>query len=124
MDYSFTNGSGSIVPGTTDIGNHTDDGNTLITLPFPVTLYGNTYTTANAGSNGFLSFGTFSNFFYSGCLPQAAFTYTIFPFEVDQITSDTGKGIFTLTTGVTPHSHLLHRMARLPVWYVHDLSGE
>ena len=42
------NGSGSIVSGTTDIGNHTDDGATLITLPFPVTIYDQTYTTANA----------------------------------------------------------------------------
>ena len=31
---------------------------TAITLPFPVTIYGNTYTTANAGSNGYLSFAT------------------------------------------------------------------
>src|SRR5436190_13056110 len=97
-NYVISNSTGAIVPGTTDIGNHTDDGNTLVTLPFPVTLYGNTYTTANAGSNGFLSFGAFSNFFYSGCLPNSSFNYTIFPFETDQITAAVGKGIFTITT--------------------------
>src|SRR5204863_6125252 len=62
------------------------------------------YTTAAAGSNGFLSLsGTFVNNFYSGCLPNTGFTYTIFPFEVDQITSAAGKGIFTMTTGTAPN---------------------
>jgi hypothetical protein len=91
------------VPGTTDIGNHTDDGATFVTLPFPVTLYGNTYATANAGSNGYLSFATFVNNFYSGCLPNAGFTHTIFPFETDQNTFPAGRGIFTVTTGIAPN---------------------
>ena len=102
-NYGFSNSTGSIVPGTTDIGNHTDDGATVIALPFPVTLYGNTYTSAAAGSNGYLSFGSFINSFYSGCLPNAAFTFTIFPFETDQNTVPAGRGIFTLTTGSTPN---------------------
>ena len=103
-NYVISNASDVIVPGTTDIGNHTDDGATLINLPFPVTVYGNSYTTAYAGSNGFLSLsGTFSNFFYSGCLPNAGFTYTIFPFETDQNTVPAGRGIFTLLTGTTPN---------------------
>src|SRR4051794_35587881 len=34
-DYLITSSTGaSIVPGTTDIGNHTDDGTTAIVLPF------------------------------------------------------------------------------------------
>src|SRR5205814_2365742 len=102
--YVVSNSSGAIVPGTFDIGNHTDDAATAIALPFPVTLYGNTYTSAMAGSNGFLSLsGILSNSFYSGCLPNASFTYTIFPFEIDQITFPAGYGIFTLTTGTTPN---------------------
>src|SRR5205823_14623497 len=36
--------SGSIVPGTVDIGNHGDDTVTTISLPFPFTLYGQTFT--------------------------------------------------------------------------------
>ena len=55
--YTFTNETGTLVPGVTDIGNHTDDGDTFITLPFPVTIYDQTFTTANAGSNGHLTFG-------------------------------------------------------------------
>ena len=101
-NYNIVNGNGVLVPGTTDIGNHCDDCNTSIALPFPVSLYGNLYTTALAGSNGYLALGTPYNFFYSGCLPNANFTYTIFPFEVDQITAGPG-GHLTLTTGVTPN---------------------
>ena len=102
-NYVISNASGTIVPGTADIGNHTDDGSTVIALPFPVKLYGNTYTSATAGSNGFLSFNLFTDFMYTGCLPNASFSYTIFPFEIDQVTAAVGKGIFTVTTGVTPN---------------------
>src|SRR5262249_12717476 len=38
-DYTITTGSGTIVPGTTDTGNHADDSITVIALPFPVTFY-------------------------------------------------------------------------------------
>ncbi|MDQ2806740.1 MAG: S-layer homology domain-containing protein [Chloroflexota bacterium] len=101
--YTVTSGAGVIVPGVTDIGNHCDDCGTGITLPFPVTLYDQTYNTAQAGSNGYLSFGTADDFFYTGCLPHTGSTYNIFPFATDQITGATGKGVFTLTTGVAPN---------------------
>ena len=102
-NYGFTNSIGAIVSGGTDIGLHADDAAQVITLPFPIKLYGNTYTSAAAGSNGFLSFDTFINSFYTGCLPNSAFSYTIFPWEVDQDLRWTGNGIFTLTTGTTPN---------------------
>ena len=38
-DYTITQIGGSIVPGTTDIGNHGDDTVTTIALPFPYALY-------------------------------------------------------------------------------------
>src|SRR5437764_13839702 len=98
--YTFALGGTPFVSGVTDIGNHCDNCGTAITLPFPVSLYGTTFTTATAGSNGYFAFGTPYNFFYSGCLPNANFTYTIFPFAVDQITGAPGNyGIFTITTG-------------------------
>ena len=41
--YGITSATGQpIIPGTADIGNHCDDCTTPITLPFPVTLYGQT----------------------------------------------------------------------------------
>src|SRR5207249_1416277 len=104
-NYLFATGTATIVPGTTDIGNHTDDGGTLISLPFPVNLYGAGFSSVTAGSNGYLSFGVFVNNFYSGCIPASStgFSYTIYPWEVDQITTPTGYGIFTLTTGTSPN---------------------
>src|SRR5215831_8604042 len=48
--YQVTAGTGAIVPGTTDIGNHADDAITMISLPFPYQLYNATFTTANVDS--------------------------------------------------------------------------
>src|SRR5438552_2474083 len=57
FNYNITTGTdGTIVPGTTDIGNHVDDGYTNITFPFSVTFYGGTYNSANIGSNGLIGF--------------------------------------------------------------------
>ena len=104
QNYIVTNDAAPIAPGITDIGNHCDDCATSITLPFPFSLYGTTYTSAQAGSNGYLGFGTIDNFFYTGCLPDATATYNIFPYAVDQITGATGNyGIFTLTSGTAPN---------------------
>ena len=36
QQYVFTDGTDPIVPGDTDTGNHTDDGDTFVTLPFRV----------------------------------------------------------------------------------------
>ena len=38
--YDFTVGSDTFVPGVDDTGNHGDDVDTLISLPFTVNLYG------------------------------------------------------------------------------------
>jgi len=54
--YSITNGTDAIVAGITDTGNHCDDCDTLISLPFPFMLYGNTYNNVNVNSNGRLDF--------------------------------------------------------------------
>ena len=44
VQYVTSTGTGAIVPGTTDTGNHCDDCATAITLPFPVTVYGRPIT--------------------------------------------------------------------------------
>ena len=54
--YTTSTQAGVIVPGTTDTGNHVDDGTTPITIPFTVNLYGTPYTAANVDSNGTLQF--------------------------------------------------------------------
>ncbi|MFL5733392.1 MAG: hypothetical protein ACJ78Q_09330, partial [Chloroflexia bacterium] len=99
----------SIDPGTTDIGNHTDDGLTTIALPFPYQLYGTTYNSAQAGSNGALFFGTANSTYQVTCLPNSLGTIVIAPYWADQCTGAcgastcTGCGIFTSTSGSSPN---------------------
>ena len=108
-NYGFTVSSGSIVPGTVDTGNHTDDDSTVIALPFPYSLYDQTFASVSVGSNGHLTFGTVNNAFNPGCIPIADATYAIFPYETDlctgACTGDTGTnlGIFTSTSGSAPN---------------------
>ncbi|KAF5406625.1 MAG: Repeat domain in Vibrio, Colwellia, Bradyrhizobium and Shewanella [Candidatus Udaeobacter sp.] len=104
--------------GTTDTGNHCDDCDTLISLPFPYTLYNQTFTSVYVNSNGRLDFllnnepGGFTN----TCLPpppnQWPFDYTIFAYWDDLETNSGlsgcsnypgGCGIFTSESGVMPH---------------------
>ncbi len=114
--YTIIPGTNTIVPGTTDIGNHTDDGDTFISLPFNFQLYGNTYNGVFVSSNGRLDFLTVNDPFgyISACLPappgpNGPYDYTVFPLWTDQCTGDcfhvvcTGCGVFTSTTGSAPN---------------------
>ncbi|MFL5732727.1 MAG: dockerin type I domain-containing protein [Chloroflexia bacterium] len=95
----------SIVPGTTDVGNHCLDCTTLISLPFPVQLYGQTFSSVRASSHGNLQFAS-SSVAYLGCLPNPALDYTILAHWTDIRTDITGtvpSGIFTSVTGSAPN---------------------
>ena len=116
--YWTTSGTLPIVPGTTDIGNHCDNCDTTVTLPFPFRLYGVTYTSVMVSSNGRLDFlcnnepaGAFGV-----CLPAGSrncpFAYTIFPLwteldtHIDLIGCSAwanGCGIFTSISGTAPN---------------------
>ncbi|MFL6417205.1 MAG: kelch repeat-containing protein [Bryobacteraceae bacterium] len=118
-NYVITPGTDTIVPGTTDTGNHIDDGDTLISLPFPFTLYENTYTSVNVSSNGRLDFvcGVHDTFgVLIACIPppanQCPYDFTIFGLWED-LRTDFGLrgcagfpggncGIFTSVTGSAP----------------------
>jgi len=53
-DYATTTSTGiAIAPGTTDIGNHCDECPTPITLPFAVSVYGASFTSAVVDVNGY-----------------------------------------------------------------------
>ena len=68
MNYSFTVSSGTIVPGTVDTGNHTDDGSTVIALPFCTICMIRVLPLSTVGSNGHLTFGTVNDSFsYLAC---------------------------------------------------------
>jgi hypothetical protein len=113
-DYTLTSGTSTFVAGVDDIGNHTDDGDTPITLPFSANLYDQTFTAAEVGSNGHLTFGTANPTFGITCSPfgVAGTTYVEAPYWVDQRTDAVGTncadfasgcGIFTTTTGSAPN---------------------
>ncbi len=101
-DYEITPSVGSILPGTLDIGNHCDDCTTAVALPFPVTFYGQSFTTANVSSNGNLQF--VSNVSVPNTtLPVAFLNSAICPFWDDLTTSGGSNGIFTSITGTAPN---------------------
>ena len=109
--YNFTVGTDTFVPGVDDTGNHGDDVGTVITLPFSVTLYGQTFTSATVGSNGHMTFGTAQNGFGISCSPFgiSGATDALAPYWGDQCTGAcfntpcNGCGIFTTTTGSAPN---------------------
>src|SRR5262249_52826006 len=69
--YTFTTGTDTIVPGTTDTGNHIDDGDTFVALPFSFSLYDQSYNGVNVNSNGRLDFVCINEpaGYLSACLP-------------------------------------------------------
>ncbi|HEX7518529.1 MAG TPA: hypothetical protein VF345_14715, partial [Chthoniobacterales bacterium] len=104
-NYNFTLGTGNSIPATTRIdGAGCDDCTNPVTMPFPVSIYGTSFTAGLVGSNGVLSFGTNANGFSGSCLPVASATNELMPFYRDQQTNCTGGcGIFTATTGSAPN---------------------
>ena len=103
--FTIATATGTIVPGTTDIGNHCDDCDTQITLPFAFNLYNTNYSTVNASSNGRLDFVTINDpgGYSNQCLPVTGYDYTIFPFWDDGYTMNSGYGIFTSISGSAPN---------------------
>jgi len=119
-EYTITPGTDTIVPGTTDTGNHIDDGSTFVPLPFPFTLYDQTYNGVYVDSNGRLDFvctAAHDLDWVSVCLPATdavicPYTYTVFGLWTDQCTDNTagncggdfctGCGIFTSISGSAP----------------------
>jgi hypothetical protein len=102
--YALVQSNGvAIVPGTSDTGNHGQNVLTPITLPFPYTYYGRTFTNATLCSNGNLQF-LGGNFAAGGvCLPVGGLNYPIFPFW-DNLRTDLGTdGIYTSVTGTSPN---------------------
>ena len=106
--FSVTSATGaSIVPGTTDSGNHTDDGTTPITFPFGVSLYGTSYNTAQVCSNGNIQFttaGTYPEAYGNDCL-SAADRSRGWRFSRTGTTcaDGTGGGVFSSVSGVAPN---------------------
>src|SRR6185295_6370449 len=94
---------GSIVPGTTDTGNHGDDTVVTIALPFSYTLYDQSFTSINLSSNGNAQFTTTDTTFSNTCLPWLTHNYSIYPYWDDLYLVNSGFGIFTSISGTAPN---------------------
>jgi hypothetical protein len=102
QDYTVATSTGaSIVPGTTDTGNHCDDCATLINLPFAAQFYDRSYTSAYVSANGFLSFT--SNSIFASCIPDMYSSNIIAAHSSYLDTTNSGGGIFTSTSGSAPN---------------------
>ena len=101
--YNIAQIGGSIVPGTTDIGNHGDDTVVTIPLPFPFCVYDNTFTSINLSSNGNAQFTTTDATFTNQCLPWLTHNYAIYPYWDDLYLVNSGFGIFTSISGTAPN---------------------
>ena len=115
--YITTTGTGTITPGDTDTGNHCDDCYSSILLPFPVSVYGQTFITANATSNGALELIGNSAPYTHGCvtLPNGFWNMAILAYQGDLRTDQQAGcagfpggncGIFTSVTGTAPNRSL------------------
>jgi hypothetical protein len=115
-NYLTSTGTDTIVPGTDDTGNHCDDCATSIALPFPVSVYGQTFTAANVSSNGTLDLIGNAAPFTHGCLtlPNTLWNMAILAYQDDLRTDNLGFagcagfpggncGVFTATTGSAPN---------------------
>ena len=111
--YTFQQIGDSIVPGTTDSGNHGDNQVTNIPLPFSYTLYDQTFNSINVSSNGNAQFMTTDTAFTNVCpLPWTSHNYTIFLYWDDQRTDANSGcsafpggncGVFTSVSGTAPN---------------------
>jgi hypothetical protein len=93
----------------------------MVTLPFPVNVYGAPNSVAFAGSNGTLQFVAVPQpkpFFFDQCVPVdptdgGPFLNTLFPYYDDLRTDETGVcadcGIFTQTLGTAPNRQFVIR---------------
>jgi hypothetical protein len=96
----------SIIPGTTDIGNHCDDCVTQVTLPFQVPVYTTPYASAYVSSNGNIQFLTANDGVpFDACMPLAinGIDRAFIPYLGDLRTDETGGGIFTAVLGAPPN---------------------
>jgi hypothetical protein len=116
--YTITFGTNTIVPGTTDTGNHCAWCDTIINLPFPFVLYDHTFNAVMVNSSGRLDFvcNNEPSGYTETCLPapphNCPYDYTISalwdewytgPGATGCSTWANGCGIFTSVSGTAPN---------------------
>src|SRR5207249_1730478 len=83
-NYVVTQGTGTLIGGNLDIGNHCDTCGTYVTLPFPFKLYGQSYTVGVVDDNGTVQF-TSETEVDIACLPTPDYSNTIFAYWADML---------------------------------------
>lgn len=111
-DYSVVESTGTIVPGTTEIGlSGEDDEFVIIALPFPIAFYGQEFTSAAVSTNGNVQFDTTNaTDDFEGddaCLPDDNFGPTVFGYFDDLTTFGEGAGVFSAVTGSAPNRQFI-----------------
>src|SRR5262249_35759453 len=104
-NYTITSSTGAtVVPATTFVaGSNCDDCSSTVALPFPFSLYGQSFNSVNAISNGNLQFNSADTTFTNTCLPYTAANYSIMPHWDDLLLTGTNEGIYTSLTGTAPN---------------------
>ena len=86
--YTTSTGSGTITPGDTDTGSHCDDCDTTISFPFPVSVYGQIFNSADVSSNGTLNLIGGSRFVHPWLSRVAGCELGQWPFSRIRMTSE------------------------------------
>ena len=102
--YVTSSETGTIVPGTVDIGNHCDNCLTVVSFPFPVQFYGSPISQAYVNSNGSLQLAGGMTRFGTSCpLPDRCLDAAILVYQDDLRTDGAGDGVFTSVSGTAPN---------------------
>lgn len=85
----------------------TTTGSATFSFPFPVTLYGQTYRSATATTEGTLNFGTSSTSSANTTLPNGSNPNgSLYPFW-DNMTVDAEAGVYWAARGTAPHRQIV-----------------
>ncbi|MFG2569479.1 S8 family serine peptidase [Streptomyces sp. NPDC048567] len=95
--------------GTTRLSTSSDyDGSATIQLPFPVALYGKTYTKASANIEGYLSFETSVNSGANRTVPYAGYPNgSLYPFWDNLQLASADGDMFWSVRGTAPHREVV-----------------
>ncbi|MFE7328085.1 S8 family serine peptidase [Streptomyces sp. NPDC057565] len=97
-------GTAAWVEGDTKLNLVGDDVVTSTALPFAFPFYGRSYSTAWINTNGLISFGGASTFFYNTAIPTAAApNAALYPFWDDLAVDAKAGGVYTKAYGTAPH---------------------
>ncbi len=98
----------AVGPIVTDTGVHCDACDKVVSLPFPFAIYGTTYSSGLAGSNGVFAFYDISNSNLNYCLPTGIFGHQAIAalwddLDTRQTSSCPQCGVYTSISGGAPN---------------------